>query len=293
MLATMTRTYGDLHIEPLRVRILQIGRIRIGPHWSHADVRSTFWRLYINGRDGARLLDRAADRVYPLHKNAVHAVPPGFLFDTACTGSVAHLFIHFATPDLPHTPGGGLLDTPAALPMTPATRSTHARLLRRLPPRLDPGARSAAQGQTSRPAPAAMLDARALVDLALADVVAGLDAERLERLLVDGAGVRAVRPAVRLIEAAVAGGRAVPLAAACHISERTLLRRFNDHLGRTPHRYATHVRLSAAAERLVMTDATIDAIADDAGFPDRQAFTRAFSQHFGRSPAQYRRDPQV
>jgi len=56
--------------------------------------------------------------------------------------------------------------------------------------------------------------------------------------------------------------------------------------------YARGLRLTWAAGRLRDSGDSIAQIALEAGFFDQSHFTRAFKQHFGRTPLAYRRDAQ-
>jgi AraC family transcriptional regulator len=65
-------------------------------------------------------------------------------------------------------------------------------------------------------------------------------------------------------------------------------RAFRRIVGETPKQYTHRLRLEGAAARLVTTDEPIVRLAGRAGFASHAVFTRAFSRHFGRTPAAYR-----
>lgn len=60
--------------------------------------------------------------------------------------------------------------------------------------------------------------------------------------------------------------------------------------GETPHRHLMRLRLARAALLLRANDATLADIALDVGFNDQSALTHAFRQHYGRTPAAWRRE---
>lgn len=60
--------------------------------------------------------------------------------------------------------------------------------------------------------------------------------------------------------------------------------------GETPHRHLMRLRLARAALLLAENDATLADIALDVGFNDQSALTHAFRQHYGRTPAAWRRE---
>ncbi|VVE87928.1 helix-turn-helix domain-containing protein [Pandoraea bronchicola] len=60
--------------------------------------------------------------------------------------------------------------------------------------------------------------------------------------------------------------------------------------GETPHRHLMRLRLARAASLLAANDATLADIALDVGFNDQSALTHAFRQHYGQTPAAWRRE---
>lgn len=78
------------------------------------------------------------------------------------------------------------------------------------------------------------------------------------------------------------------LASLCHLSERQFTRVFRRLLGESPMRYLIRQRLHAARHDLLASDRPAGAIAVDLGFYDQSAFTRAFREAAGVTPAKYR-----
>ena len=64
---------------------------------------------------------------------------------------------------------------------------------------------------------------------------------------------------------------------------------FRENTGESLHRYIRRLRLDLGAYRLYFTDRPIIQIALDAGYDSHEAFTRAFKQEFGCTPAAFRR----
>lgn len=79
------------------------------------------------------------------------------------------------------------------------------------------------------------------------------------------------------------------VAAAVHVSYRTLNRRFAAVTGMAPLAYLQILRIERAKELLESTAGSIDAITAQAGYGDVSSFRRLFKRSTGLSPAQYRR----
>jgi AraC-like DNA-binding protein len=86
------------------------------------------------------------------------------------------------------------------------------------------------------------------------------------------------------------------LATLAGLSRSAFAIRFADIVGTTPLRYVANWRLDRAADYLRNSAARLSEIATLTGYASEAAFSRAFKQKFGVSPAQYRRgafDPQL
>ena len=79
------------------------------------------------------------------------------------------------------------------------------------------------------------------------------------------------------------------LARKAGLSVATFNRAFKRHFGTTPARYVTEIRVREATRLLLQTDAPIDAIAEQSGFPNRAYFSRVFRQVTDEAPASFRR----
>ncbi len=78
------------------------------------------------------------------------------------------------------------------------------------------------------------------------------------------------------------------VADACHVSPYHLTRAFAAETGWSLMRYVRARRLSEAARRLARGADDILGLALDAGYGSHEAFTRAFRDHFARTPEQLR-----
>jgi transcriptional regulator GlxA family with amidase domain len=81
------------------------------------------------------------------------------------------------------------------------------------------------------------------------------------------------------------------LAAAVHLSERTLSRRFATAVGQNVRVYSAACRLEMARLLLRSTGMPLVLVADECGFGSVSALVHAFGARFGVSPLRYRRNP--
>jgi AraC family L-rhamnose operon transcriptional activator RhaR len=99
------------------------------------------------------------------------------------------------------------------------------------------------------------------------------------------------RRAIRFINDNLDRSLCVPeLAGYLCVSPRHLSRLFEEFTGTSPAAYIAHARLDRAASLLRSTDRPVKEIAQVVGFPDIHHFTRRFKRHWGRPPAEYRRE---
>jgi transcriptional regulator GlxA family with amidase domain len=78
------------------------------------------------------------------------------------------------------------------------------------------------------------------------------------------------------------------VAAAFHVSTRTMLRRFAAETGTTPLDYLQGARMRRASRLLETTPRTVASIAASVGYRDAGTFAALFRQHTGRRPSEYR-----
>jgi len=79
------------------------------------------------------------------------------------------------------------------------------------------------------------------------------------------------------------------LSGLCSMSRATLLRHFEEKVGRSPSDLLVDVRMALAANALKKPGVSTEAVADSVGYKSVAAFRRAFTQHLGMTPADWRR----
>ena len=80
------------------------------------------------------------------------------------------------------------------------------------------------------------------------------------------------------------------LAREAHISKRVCFRLFRENLHMSPVEYMTGYRLRKACQRLAESDESITQIAYSCGLGSSSYFGKLFREHFGCSPAAYRKE---
>lgn len=96
--------------------------------------------------------------------------------------------------------------------------------------------------------------------------------------------------ALGLIHTEISRGWTVDsLASAVGMSRSRFAERFRELVGSTPMSYLAEWRLQRALNRLGRPGLSVKAIAGEVGFHSAAAFSRAFSDRFGKSPSAYRR----
>lgn len=78
------------------------------------------------------------------------------------------------------------------------------------------------------------------------------------------------------------------LAALCHMSRATLIRHFETATGHSPAELLLQIRMARAMQRLLQSQRSAAAIAEEVGYQSEAAFQRAFKRHLGLTPAKFR-----
>ncbi len=135
----------------------------------------------------------------------------------------------------------------------------------------------------------AMLDALSTAMFALTLRLASEAADAPDGLLAL-AGQPRLAPALTALFNEPARAWTLPeLAALCAMSRATFIRQFQQHLGRSAADLLIDIRMTIAANQLRTSSVSTGAVADEVGYQSEAAFQRAFKQHMGTTPAQYRR----
>lgn len=248
--------------------------------WNAQNVHSAFWRFYQNVDDGAFLtvLDGPNAGRFDLAAGRVYFVPAGVRFSCGNEAAFRHFYIHFDVAGLPRLTLHSLFDAPVALPPDADFEASVADFAEYV------------RGTTELDF-AGQCRAKSLVYEGLARYLESLPAVLRRRAVERAAAMEPVSPALEHIEANLSASLSVPqLAALCCLGPDHFARVFKSCVGATPAAYLIERRATRAAQLLLFTDRTIDAIAQTSGFGNRNYFTRRFTQIMGVPPAAYRRN---
>ena len=266
-------------LDELHVRIFIAQHLDIDEKWNTANVYSSFWRLYVNDRAGASAL--LTEGAYALMPHRIHFIPAWVRFTCHNTQPLGHAYAHFDLVGLPAAVVRDVFDRPVTLPRD-------AELDREI----------RAWVAEMRRGPVRELHAlcrvKALLYRALARLLESLPAAQYARCCRHLLSHHAVTPATEYIDAHLGETLENPLLAElCHVSEDHFIRLFRQIVGQTPAQYILDRRVSAAAQRLIFSHNSVDAIAEETGFRDRYYFSRVFAQRMGLPPAAYRKVDRV
>jgi len=268
---------GAVEEDSLHVRVLYAAEMLIDEEWDEQGVCSTYWRYYVNYRTGPAVRLHDGTR-YELPPGFVHLIPPWVRIDLLGGHGAQHLWAHF---DIVGLPGGIVREvfaTPASLPLSGALKATAEAM------------RQALDQPQARVRPDAIFSIKAAIQCALAVLFAGQSELNQARISAVTRFDAAIGPALRQIATDLHRSISVPeLARACGYAPDHFSRLFRAEVGQTPAQYILECRVALAAQQLVLSDCSIDAIAEACGFPDRFYFSRVFTKRMGVPPARYRR----
>lgn len=269
----------DLLLAELPVRVLTSRLMHAKESWSGMTIRSGFWRLYCNARSGGSVV--VDNCVYPLRPGRIHIVPAWLQFTTALKQPVEHNYLHFDLVGLPAPLVQELFPRPVTVELSdvgqPLVRAWLADLHAPVQQNL-----------------AAAFRAKALTHWALAQVMEQLPQQAQQRISRYYAGDDDLLPALEYIDRHLDALLTNDvLADRCAMSVDHFIRRFRQHTGQTPAQYVIDARIKHAAQLLIFTSQSIEAVATATGFRDRYYFSRVFAQRIGMAPATYRRTEAV
>lgn len=260
----------------LQWSILRLSHETMPPHLYDADPGHTWWSLYLPDDQGLELHHRHGVSALPV--DAVSFIPPWTPFTYRFPADLQHGYIHFAVHHLPGALVRRLFPQPCAIDDTGLLQEMRAVIA---------ALKSPSRGQDHHLI--ALLTNR-LIAGALHRLIEGLEPADRPFLFNPSDHWGRLGPALRYIRLHLCDAIAVAdLAAELGVSDKQCTRLFHRHLGQTPMQYCTEQRLQRAAELLLSTDWSLDAIATACGFANAQYLSRQFRRQHGMPPMRWRR----
>ena len=81
------------------------------------------------------------------------------------------------------------------------------------------------------------------------------------------------------------------IASQVNLSKYYFNRLFSKHIGMTPHRYFTNLRIQYAKRLLMTTSASVEEVSEECGFDNSSNFIRLLKQRTGMTPSAFRKIP--
>jgi len=243
----------------------ECGLLADSANWHHDGLCSPYWRLYYNGKKGARV--EVDGRSIPLTPDQMLIIPENTAFNARGRTGVSHLWIHFSPPMALR-----LVPEIRAIPLSASLAANVAALRDLLKARAD----------TEEPG-------KERIFHACLAVLHGWFAE--DSLPMRPPLPPALSRLLESIERSLSGALSNPvLAGQAGMSVEGFIRWFKEGTGTTPARYVARRRVREACRLLSLTERSIEEIAEVVGFANRHHFSRVFLHYAGRSPAQFRRE---
>ncbi|HAI10566.1 MAG TPA: hypothetical protein DCM28_02605 [Phycisphaerales bacterium] len=273
--------YRTNHItDPLSIQILDSRSLLIDRGWDAEDVCSSFWRLYVNKRDGASLVLRDGS-AFRLAANRVYLVPAWVHFSCQNTTGLEHFFVHFDLDGLPGIFIRKLFSTPIELDSSAMLLSV---------------CRSAMSMVHQIKIDSIVVGSRihALLQLAVSLAWEGLAPQQQASCHEFIHKTHQFAGVLAYIDKHL--GQPIhndDLARECHLSRDHFVRSFGKQLGQSPAQFIRERRIARAAQMLRFDSSNIETIAEQCGFADRFHFSRVFTHIMGSPPAAYRQGNRV
>jgi AraC-like DNA-binding protein len=247
----------------LTIQILLCYKIFGIDTWSNKNRSAPFWRLYWNANSGASV--SLGKQVVALTPDTIVIIPPDTPFDKHTRCDVHHFFIHFSVSySSGHLPPG-LYELPVSDEIKKEIKETISLL-------------NAGQSGTPRfMVLTNLIVARALCSLSEKIQTPALNEPRLVTV-------------AQYLDAHL-GGKLVnaDLARLVGMNTNAFIYFFKQKMNITPKKYFEMKRFQRACHLLRYSGLSIDHIAEQTGFCDRNHFTKAFIKSHKIGPAAYRK----
>lgn len=241
----------------------ETGYVRNNDWWIFPNVLSPFWRLMYNFKKGHKVIFKHGE--YEITPDHIMLIPDHQLFNCYGTTSAPTFWFAFSTAKR--------LDPSQRVPILLRPTDVEMGLLR-------------ATTGLFKPSQVAMnRSAIYHYSIALLNVLM----VRPELRWLNHPAQENIIDTVRYIEESVDKPLTIPqLARRAGLSVRGFSKAFKMHQGTTAAKFISRIRVREAAQLLANSRETLDSIAENKGFPNRDYFSRVFKKITGESPALFR-----
>jgi AraC family transcriptional regulator of arabinose operon len=257
--------FDPLGVKPGRTGITlhEAGYLPDNNQWNFPAVFSPFWRFYYNASPGHFVM--FGERTIELTPDRLVIIPPHHIFHCQGDKAARNFWLAFSF--------SRKLSLDHQIPVLLKPRDTELCLIRDLQDLI-------LANHRWQPTDAIFRNSLALLQVMLSRPELHWQPpipENFERVRVH-------------IENALAAGLTAPvLARQAGLSIAGFNRGFRRYFGTSPAHYVMQMRIREAARLLLQTDATIDSVAEETGFPNRAYFSRVFKRVTDEAPAGFRR----
>lgn len=247
----------------LAIQVLLCYKIFGTETWSNKNRSAPFWRLYWNANAGASL--SLKEHVVDLTPDKIVLIPPNTPFDKHTTCDVHHFFIHFTVGNVSGQLLPGLYEVPLSNEILNHIKETIALF-------------NASLTETPR--------FLLLTNLIVANALVGLAEQMRPPVLSDPRLVTVSSYMDAHLSEHITNSE---LARLVGMNTNAFIYFFNRKMNATPKKFLMSKRFQKACYLLKYSSLSIDHIAEQTGFCDRNHFTKAFIRQENVGPAKYRK----
>lgn len=264
-MAAHSNQVQTLSILPFNIHVQRCRRCTY-PEWNYR-ICDTFWRIYLMADEGWSI--RFNEKTLPLTPDNLVVIPAETSFRTESRKSATQFYVLFTMDPVVSPYKKGVY----SLPLTAKAESLISELTEYL-------AEPASAGQEN-----ALVHTLRVKQLCY-DCLAGLPKESM--------AIPSYSPEIEAVLEAISRNLKLPLsnealARSAGMSVSAFIRKFHEETGQPPQKWVMGKRIDQAALLLSNSSKTIEAIAEETAFFDRNHLSRVFKQLKGIGPAGYRK----
>jgi AraC-like DNA-binding protein len=256
-----------MNTSSITIQVLLCYKIFGTETWSNKNRSAPFWRLYWNANQGARLiLNRKEVELTP---DKIVLIPPNTPFDKQASCDVHHFFIHFSLSYASGQLEPGLYELPLSSEINAEIQETISLF-------------NAGLAETPR--------FSLLTNLIVAQALIGLSEKMQTPAVTDPRLVMVSNFMDKHVGDRITNA---DLANLLGMNTNAFIHFFSTKMKTTPKKFFEAKRFQKACNLLKYSNLSIDHIAEQTGFCDRNHFTKAFIKREKIGPAEFRKKTEI